>query len=117
MMIDCDKGMILALLRNWHPNRLKPKGFRLASLRPRLIEQQKGICVGALCYEHTKPLINDGKATHIDHIVTVREFLEKVLRGDMPFDDAYLELWDEPNIRATCRPCNYARKSRTEIVP
>lgn len=108
MMIECDRGMILALLRNWHPNRLQEKGVRLASLRPQLIERQKGVCVGALC---NKPLINDGKATHVDHVVTVKEFLDRVLSGEMNFDDAYGQLWAESNLRAICRPCNYARKN------
>ncbi len=40
MMIDCDKNMIVHLLRNWRPNRLRPQGFRLANERPRLITLQ-----------------------------------------------------------------------------
>ena len=60
MMIDCDKNMIVHLLRNWRPNRLRAQGFRLARLRPRLIAMQNGVC--ALCPES---LVNDGKVTHI----------------------------------------------------
>jgi 5-methylcytosine-specific restriction endonuclease McrA len=110
MMIDCDKGMILALLRNWHPNRLQPKGVRLATLRPQLIERQKGVCAGPLCNKDSKQLSDDGKATHVDHVVTVKELLDKVLQGELVFEDAYRQLWAESNLRAICRSCNYARK-------
>jgi 5-methylcytosine-specific restriction endonuclease McrA len=106
MMIDCDKNMIVHLLRNWRPNRLRPQGFRLARDRPRLITMQNGVC--PLCPE---PLTNDGKATHIDHIVTVKVFADKVLHGELAFDDAYRQLWEDANLRATHRGCNYARKN------
>jgi 5-methylcytosine-specific restriction endonuclease McrA len=105
MMIDCDRGMILALLRNWHPNRLQPRGVRLASLRPRLIERQNGVC--PLC---GGPLSNDGKATHIDHVMTVKGLIDRVIGGELAFDDAYRQLWADANLRAICRACNYARK-------
>ena len=108
MMIDCDKGMILALLRNWHPNRLQPQGVRLASLRPQLIERQNGLC--KLC---DVPLSNDGKATHIDHVESVKELLDEILRGKLAFDDAYRRLWADTNLRALCRLCNYARKNKS----
>jgi hypothetical protein len=49
MMIDCDKNMVVHLLRNWRPNRLRPQGFRLANEQPRLITIQNGIC--PLCPE------------------------------------------------------------------
>lgn len=106
MMIDCDKNMIVHLLRNWRPNRLRPQGFRLAHERPRLIAMQNGVC--PLCAE---PLIDEGKATHIDHVVTIKAFAERVLRGELTFDDAYRRLWGDSNLRATHRGCNYARKN------
>jgi hypothetical protein len=110
MLIDCDKNMIVHLLRNWHPNRLLPQGVRLARDRPRLITLQNGIC--ALC---PLPLVNDGKVTHIDHIVTVKEFALNVLQGEMTFDDAYRRLWDDSNLRAVHHRCNYDRNITTEV--
>ena len=107
MKIDCDKNMIVHLLRNWRPNRLQEQGFRLASLRPRLIAIQNEIC--PLCDKKT--LKNDGKATHIDHVVTVKAFADKVLCGELTFDDAYRRLWADCNLRATHRECNYGRKT------
>ena len=104
MMIDCDKNMIVHLLRNWRPNRLRPQGFRLANERPRLITMQNGIC--HLC---PKALVNDGKVTHIDHVVTVKAFADKVLQGELTFDEAYRQLWADSNLRAVHHGCNYDR--------
>jgi hypothetical protein len=104
MMIDCDKNMIVHLLRNWRRNRLRPQGFRLANERPRLITMQNGIC--PLC---RKSLVNDGKITHIDHVVTVIAFADKVLQGELTFDEAYCQLWEDSNLRAVHRRCNYDR--------
>lgn len=104
MMIECDKNMIVHLLRNWRPNRLRPQGFRLSNERPRLITKQDGKCL--LCNE---TLVNDGKVTHIDHIVTVKVFVNKVLEGELTFDEAYRRLWEDSNLRAVHRRCNYDR--------
>jgi hypothetical protein len=104
MIIDCDKNMIVHLLRNWHPNRLRPQGFRLANERPRLIKMQNSVC--PLC---PKSLGNDGKVTHIDHVVTVKAFADKVLQGELTFDEAYRQLWEDSNLRAVHRGCNYDR--------
>ena len=106
MMIDCDKNMIVHLLRNWRPNRLRPEGFRLATLRPRLMRD--GVC--PLCRE---PLVNDGKVTHVDDIVTVKALADKVVRGELTFDEAYRQLWDDSNLRAVHRRCNYDRNVGT----
>ena len=67
---------------------------------------QKDAC--SLC---SKPLVDDGKCTHIDHKVTVEEFAGKVFRGELTFDDAYLQLWDDSNLRAVCHKCNYDRRT------
>jgi hypothetical protein len=107
MMIDCDKNMIVHLLRNWHPNRLRPQGVRLAKDRPRLMKLQNGVC--PLCQGSQGPLVNDGRATHIDHIVTVKAFAEKVLQEELRFDDAYRQLWEDSNLRAVHHRCNYDR--------
>ena len=96
--------MIIHLLRNWHPNRLRPQGVRLATERPRLIAKQHGAC--PLCLE---PLVDDGKQTHIDHNVTVKVFAERIQQREMTFDEAYRTLWDDSNLRAVHRSCNYAR--------
>jgi hypothetical protein len=110
MMIDCDENMIVHLLRNWRRNRLRPQGFRLAIERPRLMAKQKGVCAyGPFCRAPRKPLINDGKVTHIDHVVAVKAFAEKVLEGETTFDDAYRQLWEDSNLRAVHRGCNYDR--------
>src|SRR5438034_6943796 len=102
MMIDCDKNMVIQLLRNYRRGRLRPQGyFRLASERPRLIETQNGVCL--ICSGQKGPLTNDGKVTHIDHIVTVKVFADKVLHGELTFDEAYRQLWDDSNLRATHR--------------
>jgi 5-methylcytosine-specific restriction endonuclease McrA len=106
MMVECDRNMIVHLLRNWRPNRLRPQGFRLAHERPRLIAMQNGVC--PLC---RKPLTDDSKATHIDHLVTINTFADRVLSDELTFDDAYRRVWDDSNIRATHRGCNYARKN------
>jgi hypothetical protein len=103
-MIDCDKNMIVHLLRNWHPHRLRPQGFRLADERPRLLTMQNGIC--PLC---PKSLVDDGKVTHIDHVVTVKAFADKVVQGELTFDEAYRQLWEDSNLRAVHRGCNYDR--------
>jgi 5-methylcytosine-specific restriction endonuclease McrA len=104
MLIDCDKNMIVHLLRNWRPHRLQPKGFRLAHARPRLIAIRDGVC--PLCPE---PLVNDGRITHVDHVVTVKAFAAKVFAGELTFDEAYRQLWDDSNLRAVHRKCNYGR--------
>jgi hypothetical protein len=74
MMIDCDENMIVHLLRNWRPNRLRPQGFRLSKLRPGLMELQKKVCPICKAEDRENLLTDDGKATHIDHFVTVKEF-------------------------------------------
>ena len=110
-MIDCDKNMIVHLLRNWHPNRLRPQGVRLANERPRFITMQNGIC--PLC---PKPLANDGKVTHIDHVKTVREFADRVLQGELSFDEAYRQLWEDSNLRAVHHDCNYGRNVERRLA-
>ena len=85
-MIDCDENMIACLLRNWRPNRLRPRWFRLASERPRLMGMQNGIC--PVCKGSKGPLVNDGKVTHVDHDVTVKEFADRVYQGELTFDEA-----------------------------
>ena len=105
MMINCDKSMIVQLLRNWRPNRLRPQGFRLAHERPRFHAKQNGFC--ACCGEE---LTDNGRDTHIDHIKTVQEFADKVFSGKLTFDEAYCRLWEDSNLRATHRKCNYARR-------
>ena len=115
-MIDCDPGMILALLRNWHPNRLLKgrfqHGIRLASLRPELLKKQEYCCAWEDCFKKEVLLVNDGERTHVDHKKSVKAFLNKVLQGEMPFDQAYGELWDISNLRALHRECNYALKKK-----
>jgi hypothetical protein len=106
MLIECDRGQLTYLLRCWGSNRLRLQGVVLAKERPRLMEKQNGIC--PLC---SKPLINNGKATHIDHIVTVKAFAEKVIQGELDFDEAYCQLWDDSNIRAVHSECNYGRRN------
>jgi len=101
-MIDCDKNMIVHLLRNWHSNRLRPEGVRLENLRPRLMEIQNNVC--PYCPE---PLVDDGKVTHIHHDVTVQVFADKVFDGEMTFDEAYRQLWEDSNLRAVHTRCNY----------
>jgi hypothetical protein len=108
MLIECDKNMIVHLLRNWRPNRLAPRGFRLAHMRPRLI----GSSPCPLCSE---PLANDGKVTHVDHIVTVKAFAEKVLQGELTFDEAYCQLWADSNLRAVHTKCNYGLNSKSKL--
>lgn len=66
---------------------------------------QNGIC--PLC---PKPLVNDGNVAHIDHLVTVKAFSDKVLQGELTFDEAYRQLWEDSNLRAVHRGCNYERK-------
>jgi len=110
--INCDEAMVVALLRNWRANRLQEKQIRLATLRPRLIKKQDGKC--PLCptdEQHPRLLKDSGKDTHIDHIKTVKEFAGEVLRGELTFDEAYRQMWDDSNIRAVCRPCNHGRRS------
>lgn len=104
MMIECDESMVAHLLRNWHPNRLRPRNVPLAKARPQRIKMQNGICL--ICKE---PLEDHGKATHFDHVVTVKELTEKVFCGELTFDEAYCKLWDESNIRAVHAQCNYDR--------
>jgi hypothetical protein len=110
MMIDCDKNMIVHLLRNWRPNRLRPQGVRLATLRPRLITMQNGICPLHSESCPKSPLVNDGKVTQIDHVVTVKAFADKVLQGELTFDEAYRQLWEDSNLRAVHHGCNYDRR-------
>lgn len=105
MMIDCDKSMITCLLRNWHPNRLRPRNVPLSKARPLLIEKQQGICPA--CLEPT--LVDHGKSTHFDHVETVKEFADKVIRGELAFDEAYCRLWADSNLRAVHAKCNYGR--------
>lgn len=64
----------------------------------------RGTC--PLCGE---PLLDDGTVTHIDHTVTVKAFADKVFQGELTFDEAYQQLWDDSNLRAVHRKCNYAR--------
>jgi hypothetical protein len=112
MMIDCDKSMVAHLLRNWHPNRLRPQNVPLAKARPRLIKMQNGICPVCL----GPPLVDDGKATHFDHVVTVKEFTDKVFHGELTFDEAYCRLWDDSNLRAVHAKCNYDRRDERKLA-
>jgi len=57
----------------------------------------------------TQSLVNDGEVTQIDHIVTVKAFADKVLQGELTFDEAYRQLWENSNLRAVRRGCNYDR--------
>ena len=66
--------------------------------------KQDGMC--PLCPE---PLVNEGTVTHIDHVVTVKTLAEQVLQGELTFDEAYRQLWDDSNLRAVHRQCNYDR--------
>ena len=50
---------------------------------------------------------------HIDHIITVRELADKVLQGELTYDDAYLQLWNDSNLRACPRRCNYDRNKKS----
>ena len=115
VMVECDMGMIIHLLRNWHPNRLRPQGVRLASLRPRLIANQGEVC--PLCGDPKRLLVDDGKVTHIDHKETVKVFADKVLQGDLTFDEAYCQLWEDSNPPACHRGCNYDRNKKTKGRP
>jgi hypothetical protein len=65
---------------------------------------QNGAC--PLCPES---LVNEGKITHIDHVLTVKAFADKVLQGELTFDEAYRQLWNDSNLRAVHRRCNYHR--------
>lgn len=105
--IECDKNMVVHLLRNWRPHRLQAKGFRLEHQRPRLIALRNGVC--PCCPE---PLVDDGKVTHVDHHQTVQQFAERVLKRELTFDEAYRQLWDDSNLRAVHRKCNYARNRK-----
>jgi hypothetical protein len=113
MMVDCDKSMIAHLLRNWHPNRLRPRNVPLAKARPRLIKMQNGIC--PICLK-PPPLVDHGKATHFDHVVTVKEFADKVFRSELTFDEAYCQLWGDSNIRAVHAKCNYNRRNGLRLA-
>src|SRR5208337_16414 len=111
MMIDCDKRMVAHLLRNWRPNRLRPRVVPLAKARPRQMKMQGGICP-----ECREPLVDHGKATHFDHTETVKELTDKVFRGELTFDEAYCRLWDDSNIRAVHAKCNYDRRYGRKLV-
>ena len=65
---------------------------------------QKGVC--PLCPES---LFDDGKVTHVDHVVTVKAFADKILQGELTFDDAYKQLWEDSNLRLVHGGCNYDR--------
>ncbi|PYX12815.1 MAG: hypothetical protein DMG85_01280 [Acidobacteria bacterium] len=115
MMVDCDENMIVHLLRNFHPNRLRPQGVRLEKERPRLMKIQNGVC--PLCPEESRgSLVNDGKVTHIDHKVTVKAFAKKILQGDLTFDEAYRQLWEDSNLRAVHHRCNLQRNQLAKAV-
>jgi len=105
MLIECDRAMMKHLLRTWAKCRLRPQGVSLAHERPRLIALQGGVC--PVCKGQRGPLVNDGKATHIDHAITVNIFADKVFQGELTFDQAYTQLWADSNIRAVHRDCNY----------
>src|ERR1039458_438926 len=110
MKIECDYTMVKHLLRLWTNNRLRPQGVCLAKERPRLMKNQ-----GGLCSQCNGVLVNDGKQTHIDHVVTVKTFAYRVMAGELTFDDAYLQLWDDSNIRAIHSKCNYARNRKAAL--
>lgn len=106
--IPCDKGMVVHLLRNAGPHRLNGhKGIRLKVERPRLIALQNGRCP-----QCSKPLENNGKRTHLDHITTVKEFADKIERGELSFDDAYRQLWVSENLRVVHSECNHGRNRK-----
>jgi len=110
MKIDCDRPMVKYLLRCWYSNRLRPQGVRLARDQPRLLAKQNGIC--PLC---GATLTND-EATHIDHVVSVDAFADRIMSGELTFDDAYCQLWADENLRAVCRSCNMARNKRSKAA-
>lgn len=78
--------------------------------RPRLLAKQNGIC--PLC---GATLTND-EATHIDHVVSVDAFADRIMSGELTFDDAYCQLWADENLRAVCRSCNMARNKRSKAA-
>ena len=112
VMIECDRNMIVHLLRNWRAHKLQPKGFRLAKRRPELIKGQGGVCPH--CSDPDKPLVNDGRGTHIDHKVTVKTFADRVVHGELTFDEAYRQLWEDSNLHALHSGCNYSRNKKTK---
>jgi hypothetical protein len=69
---------------------------------------QNGVC--AVCPES---LVNNGKVTHVDHEKTVEEFAEEVFQGKLTFDEAYRQLWNDSNLRAVHRGCDYERNVTT----
>jgi hypothetical protein len=72
---------------------------------------QNGIC--PLC---PKSLVDNGKVTHIDHVVTVKAFANKSLQGELTFDEAYRQLWEGSNLRAVHCGCNYDRNVRRRLA-
>lgn len=103
-----DRAFVKHLLRCWGNNSLRPQGVVLRKERPKFIEKQSGLC--PLC--QGPPLLDDGKLTHLDHIVTVNEFADRVFSGAMSFEDAYIALWSDENVRAVHSRCNYERNRR-----
>jgi 5-methylcytosine-specific restriction endonuclease McrA len=103
--ISCSYVMVKHLLRMWGNSHLRPQGVRLAKERPRLIAKQDGVC--PLCGVTLK---NNGEHTNVDHIVTVEAFALRVMARELTFEEAYTQLWADPNIRALCRPCNQGRR-------
>lgn len=108
--VQLDRAFLKHLLRCWGNNRLRPQGVRLSKERPRFIEKQSGLC--PLCQG---PLLDDGKLTHLDHIVTVNEFADRIFSGAMSFEDAYIALWSDENVRAVHSRCNYDRNKIKRI--
>ena len=102
--VRCDYTMVKHLLRLWANNSLRPQGVRLAKERPRLIAMQNGFCPRC-----NKALVNDGKQTHLDHIHPVKEFADRIMTGELTFEQAYIQLWADTNLWAVHSKCNYAR--------
>ena len=108
VMIECDRAMIKHLFRLWYPSRLLPNGRKLSRDRPRFLKRQNYVC------EACGELLTDDHMTHLDHKVPVKEFAEKVLNGELTFDEAYLASCHDDNIRAVHRRCNYRRNRKVK---
>lgn len=80
--------------------------------RSRLLKRQKNLC--PVCLDRKELLVDDGQLTHLAHKTTVKEFASKVLTGELSFDDALAQLWDDSNRHAVHRTCDYGRNRRSD---
>jgi|HubBroStandDraft_4_1064222.scaffolds.fasta_scaffold152201_2 hypothetical protein len=75
-----------------------------------LLHFEKQNCI---CAISSKPMVPDGRLTHLDHIWGMMEAAQAIVAG-MPIDEAHAKLWAEENLRAVLAVENIRRNKKAK---